>query len=139
MIEPDGPEVTYGLAEFVAAEEMGRTRGYWWSPGGDALLVARVDTSPVARWYIADPANPDRPARQVAYPAAGTANAEVSLWLVGLDGSRLPVEWDRAAFEYLVAARWGEAALLVVVAKPGPAPHADPRSRPGHGLDPAPP
>ena len=25
--------VTYGLADFVAAEEMDRMRGYWWSPG----------------------------------------------------------------------------------------------------------
>src|SRR3984957_4737232 len=87
VAEPDGPEVTYGLAEFVAAEEMGRTRGYWWSPAGDALLVARVDTSPVLPRYICDPATPDRPPRQIAYPAAGTANADVSLWLVGLDGS----------------------------------------------------
>ena len=35
--------VTFGLAEFIAAEEMGRTRGYWWSPDGSALLAARVD------------------------------------------------------------------------------------------------
>jgi dipeptidyl-peptidase 4 len=115
LIEPDGPGVTYGLAEFVAAEEMGRTRGYWWSPDGRALLVARVDVSPVGRWYIADPAHPDRPPREVAYPAAGTANADVSLWLLGLDGSRREVQWDRAAFEYLVTARWKHAALLVAV------------------------
>jgi len=113
--ESDGPDVTYGLAEFVAAEEMGRTRGYWWSPAGNALLVARVDTSPVLRWYIADPANPDRPPRQIAYPAAGTANADVSLWLVGLDGSRRQVQWDRAEFEYVVTVRWAEAALVLVV------------------------
>jgi dipeptidyl-peptidase-4 len=115
LAEPDGPEVTYGLAEFVAAEEMGRTEGYWWSPTGDAVLVARVDTAPVARWYIADPANPDRPPREVAYPAAGTANADVSLWIVALDGTKIPVPWDRARFEYLVAAHWDEAGLLVVV------------------------
>jgi dipeptidyl-peptidase-4 len=115
LVEPEGPDVAYGLAEFIAAEEMGRTRGYWWSPGGDALLVARVDSSPVARWYIADPANPDRPPTPVRYPAAGTANAAVSLWLVGLDGSRMAVEWDRAGFEYVVAARWAPVALVVVV------------------------
>src|SRR5580700_6724918 len=34
--------VTFGLAEFVAAEEMGRTRGYWWPPNRSGLLVARV-------------------------------------------------------------------------------------------------
>src|ERR1700761_2430781 len=46
--------VTFGLAEFVAAEEMDRSRGYWWSPDGRQLLIARVDESPVARWHIAD-------------------------------------------------------------------------------------
>jgi dipeptidyl-peptidase-4 len=115
LIEPEGPDVTYGLAEFVAAEEMDRTRGYWWSPSGEALLVARVDTASVARWYIADPANPDRPPREVAYPAAGTANAAVSLWVVGVDGRRREVEWDRAGFEYVVTAGWKEAGLLISV------------------------
>src|ERR1700744_2743658 len=38
---PDAADqVSYGLAEFIAAEEMDRTRGYWWSPDGTALLVA---------------------------------------------------------------------------------------------------
>src|ERR1700722_3674743 len=63
--------VTFGLAEFVAAEEMHRTRGYWWSPDGCQLLLARVDESPVARWHIADPANPDKRPAEVGYPAAG--------------------------------------------------------------------
>ena len=63
--------VTFGLAEFVAAEEMDRSRGYWWSPDGGQLLIARVDESPVRRWYIADPANPGKAPAEVAYPAAG--------------------------------------------------------------------
>jgi dipeptidyl-peptidase-4 len=115
VVEPEGPQVTYGLAEFVAAEEMDRTRGYWWAPSGSALLVARVDTSPVNRWFISDPANPERAPQAVPYPAAGTANADVSLWIAGLDGSRVEVQWDRAAFEYVVTAGWEEAGLVVVV------------------------
>ena len=108
--------VTFGLAEFIAAEEMGRTRGYWWSPDGSALLAARVDETPVHRWHIADPANPDRTPAEVAYPAAGTPNAEVSLLLAGLDGTTVEVETDRAAFPYLVTACWaGEHDPLVVV------------------------
>lgn len=115
LAAPDGEQVTYGLAEFVAAEEMGRLRGYWWAPSGTRLLVARVDESPVQRWYIADPVNPSAPPRAVAYPAAGTANAEVTLWVLGLDGSRVEVRWDRQAFEYVVAVRWAEGSLLVTV------------------------
>lgn len=41
--------VSWGRAEFVASEEMSRYRGYWWSPDGTSLLVARVDEAPVAR------------------------------------------------------------------------------------------
>ncbi|MGQ0466373.1 MAG: prolyl oligopeptidase family serine peptidase [Sporichthyaceae bacterium] len=105
---PDGPEVAWGLAEFVAAEEMGRHRGYWWAPDGSALLAARVDNAPVARWHIADPAHPSRPPVEIKYPAAGTANADVSLHLFRLSGGGCEVTWDRAAFEYLAAVHWSK-------------------------------
>ncbi len=120
IAEPDGtPGVSVGNAEFIAAEEMGRMRGYWWAPDGSALLVARVDERPVQRWYIADPANPDRPAAQVSYPAAGTPNADVSLVLAAQDGSLIiGVDWDRDAYPYLVTASWDrvrpDAPLIVV-------------------------
>ena len=117
LADPRGaPNLTFGLAEFIAAEEMDRQRGYWWSPDGSALLVARVDETPVNRWYIADPAHPERPPAEVAYPAAGTPNAEVSLLLARLDGTTVDVEIDQAAFPYLVTARWegGHDPLVVV-------------------------
>ena len=129
--------VTFGLAEFVAAEEMGRSRGYWWSPDGSQVLVARVDESAVARWYIADPANPDKAPAEIGYPAAGTANADVSLLIATLPTpakddtvhiARTAVAvlppaaaklaevagWDPAAFPYLVNAVWGDDPLIVV-------------------------
>ena len=119
VAEPDGEEVTWGLAEFIAAEEMSRHRGYWWSPAGDRLLVARVDSSVVRRWWIADPSEPATPPASVRYPAAGTPNAEVSLTLIDLDGSRLDVDWDRAAYPYLAKAEWvsGHPPLLLVQAR----------------------
>ncbi|MHA6794148.1 prolyl oligopeptidase family serine peptidase [Pseudonocardia bannensis] len=115
LAEPEEAHITYGLADFVAAEEMGRMRGFWWSPFGDSLLVARVDDSPVQRWHIADPANPDREPATVAYPAAGTPNARVTLHLIGLNRARIPVRWDTAAFEYLVDATWDYTGLLITV------------------------
>jgi dipeptidyl-peptidase 4 len=116
LLSPENDDVTYGLAEFVAAEEMGRQSGYWWSPDGSRLLVARVDVSRVRRWYIADPANPERPAVAVAYPAAGTDNAEVTLHIIDLIGSAsAEVRWDRVRFEYVTAVDWSEHGLLIVV------------------------
>ncbi len=106
LAAPENNQVTYGLPEFVAAEEMGRLRGYWWAPDGSAVLAARVDENPVQRWYIANPASPDRPPAEIAYPVTGTANAEVTLILAGLDGSRTPVDWDQVAYPYLVTVRW---------------------------------
>ena len=108
--------VTFGLPEFIASEEMGRYRGYWWAPDGSALLVARVDETPVNRWHIADPAHPDRVPAEVAYPAAGTPNAGVSLLLARLDGTSVAVDTDGEAFPYLVTARWqdGHDPLVVV-------------------------
>ena len=117
VADPRGaPGVTFGLPEFIAAEEMDRHRGYWWAPDGSALLVARVDESPVDRWHIADPAHPERVAAEVAYPAAGTPNADVSLLLACLDGQTVPVQTDPAAFPYLVTAGWqdGHDPLVVV-------------------------
>ena len=106
--------VTFGLAEFIAGEEMGRFRGYWWSPDGSRLLVARVDESNVRRWHIADPANPDRTPTEVGYPAAGTPNADVSLFVASLaDATLTQVEWDRDAFPYLVTASWDDDLLIV--------------------------
>jgi dipeptidyl-peptidase-4 len=131
LVRPETEQVSYGVAEFIAAEEMQRMRGYWWSADGAALLVARVDETPVERWHIADPANPDRPAQEVAYPAAGTPNAYVSLVILRLDGaaapategtrepastsSRTAVAWDRGEFPYLVNAYWDERGPLIVV------------------------
>jgi dipeptidyl-peptidase-4 len=118
-----GEGVTFGLAEFVAAEEMGRAQGYWWSPDGGSILIERADESPVRHWYIADPANPDKKPAEVAYPAAGTPNADVSLFIASrtdADQTARPAEqvtelaWDRAAFPYLVTAHWGKDLLIVV-------------------------
>ncbi|HJM96814.1 MAG TPA: DPP IV N-terminal domain-containing protein, partial [Acidimicrobiales bacterium] len=46
------PDKSYGVADFIAAEEMGRRRGYWWSPEGNRLLVTEVDESDVLVWHI---------------------------------------------------------------------------------------
>ena len=108
------PEISWGSADFIAAEEMGRFRGYWWSPDGAAIAATRVDVSAVQRWYISDPANPDQPANEVRYPAAGTANAEVTLHVLALDGGSTEVIWDRDTYPYLADVQWADAQRLLL-------------------------
>ncbi|MET8075367.1 prolyl oligopeptidase family serine peptidase [Streptomyces sp. NPDC005303] len=119
LAAPESDHVTYGLAEFIAAEEMGRSRGFWWSPRSDRLLVARVDDTPVRRWWISDPAHPERDPQHVPYPAAGTSNADVRLFVIALDGVRTEVSWDRKRYPYLAHVHWSAAGapLLLVQAR----------------------
>lgn len=112
LAHDENTTVSWGSAEFIAAEEMGRMRGYWWSPDSLALAACRVDVSPVDVWHIADPAHPERPAVEHRYPAAGTDNALVSLHIVPKDGGpirdvTLPGEW-----EYLNSVSWNAGGLV---------------------------
>ena len=95
-------DVTWGLADFAAAEELERTRGYWWRSDSQGLLVQRTDESAVEIAWISDPANPRNPARAHKYPFAGTANAHVHLFDIDLNGNAREITWDHEKFPYLV-------------------------------------
>jgi dipeptidyl-peptidase-4 len=118
----DPPEVVWGLAEFIAGEELDRSHGLWWAPDGESLLVERYDESPVRLWHIADPAYPEREPVRVRYPQAGTPNAVVCLSVVSLAGERVDVDWrsdtelDGHVLEYLAHVEWstGKPILTVV-------------------------
>ena len=110
----DDPNVTWGLAEFIAAEEMGRHRGHWWSPDGTMLVAARVDVSMVDVWHIADPANPASAATEHRYPAAGTRNAVVELFVIEASSGRR-TRVDLPFHEYLNSVSWTSAGLIAQV------------------------
>ena len=108
IIEDPDPNVSWGSAEFVAAEEMDRYRGYWWAPEGDRVAACRVDISNVDRFHLADPADPSTQPTELAYPAAGTANADVVLAVISLDGDTKYLGWDRETYPYLVSVQWNQ-------------------------------
>jgi dipeptidyl-peptidase-4 len=117
----DPPEVRWGLAEFAAAEELSRDRGFWWAPDGESLLVERYDESAVRLWHVADPADPELEPARLRYPQAGTDNALVSLALVDLHGDRVDVDWrsDVAlgghVLEYLAHVEWATGRPLLAL------------------------
>ena len=116
VVAEEAVTVSWGSADFVAAEELNRYRGFWWSPDGTAIAACRVDDGDVGVWHIADPADPSAPPRPVRYPAAGTTNPAVTLHVVPLDGAT-PVEaaWDHDEFEYVDAVGWNEHGLAVTL------------------------
>ncbi len=76
-----GGLVSFGMAEFIAQEEIGRRTGYWWSPDDHWIAYSRVDESPVReieRFEIF--ADRVKVVKQ-RYPVAGSANARVQLFV----------------------------------------------------------
>jgi dipeptidyl-peptidase-4 len=99
--------ISWGSAEFVAQEEMGRNTGHWWSPDDRWLAVARVDEAPVhivTRTAIgADGAR----MFQQRYPAAGTPNVLVELYVMSPDGAqRVKVDLGADPDIYLARVNW---------------------------------
>ncbi len=99
--------ITYGLADFIASEELGRYRGHWWSPDGAQVLVERNDETFVEIRWIADPTFPDAEPRPHRYPAAGTKNSKVSLVHVDLGtGAMTALGPAHQSLEYLANVTW---------------------------------
>jgi len=112
---PEGFE--YGTAEFVAQEELGRTRGFWWSPDSKQILFQRTDERPVDTIYVADARHPEKAPVPFKYPRAGTPNAITDLGLVNASGGEPQwITWD-AKYAYLGRVSWpaGKLPLTIVV------------------------
>ena len=132
LAKPEHPDAFWGLPEFVAAEEMDRLRGHWWSPDGSRLAVAHVDERDVLVWHISDPTDPAAPPRAVHYPQAGTNDAVVTLWVFDAQnaqnpqnaqdaentqdpGERVEIRWDHERFPYLSRVHWENGPLTLLV------------------------
>ncbi|MCX5403918.1 prolyl oligopeptidase family serine peptidase [Streptomyces sp. NBC_00335] len=97
----------WGVSEFAAAEELDRHRGHWWSPDGERLLAARVDESALQRRWFADPAHPELPAEDFAYPEAGGPNADVRFWVLGPGADNaVRLDWDTETYPYVSDVEW---------------------------------
>jgi dipeptidyl-peptidase-4 len=102
-----GGTLSWGAAEFVAQEEMDRHTGYWWSPGDRYLAVARVDESPVAVVTRAAIGAEGTKLVEQRYPAAGTRNAIVDLYIMRPDGSsRVKADLGTDPDLYLTRVDW---------------------------------
>ena len=115
VADDPSPTVSWGKAEFIAAEEMGRFRGSWWSPDSRSIAACRVEEAGVPVWHIADPAHPGTPAVEHRYPHAGAVNATVELHVIDVsDGTRVKVDLP-GGWEYLNTVSWTDRGLIAQV------------------------
>ncbi len=104
-----GSTLSWGVAEFVAQEEMGRHKGPWWSPDDRFLAVARVDESPVKVVTRAAIGAEGTRLYEQRYPVAGSANARVDLYVMSPDGSsRTKVDLGADPDIYLARVDWSK-------------------------------
>jgi dipeptidyl-peptidase-4 len=96
------PGVTNGLADYIAAEELDRHVGMWWSADGEQLAFVRVDERAVPTYLIQHLAEEQVRAEVHHYPFAGGPNARATLQLAGLDGTLIgPLELGMEPDDYL--------------------------------------
>jgi len=116
LTKEGGGNITCGTAEFVAQEEMDRFTGHWWAPGDRAVAAECYDEAKVkivTRAAIG--ADGTRTFAQ-RYPAAGTANVAVSLWVIAADGSgRIKVDMGADPDIYLARVAWAPDARTLYV------------------------
>ncbi|MBA4040840.1 MAG: S9 family peptidase [Sphingobium sp.] len=102
-----GGTVHWGEAEFVAQEEMDRRTGYWWSPDEKLIAVERFDEAPVGIVTRAAIGADGTRVVDQRYPAAGTPNALVELYVMKPDGTaRVKVDLGPDPDIYLARVDW---------------------------------
>ncbi len=111
---PSTDGVTYGLADFIAQEEMHRHTGYWWSPDDRYVAYARVDERGVEIIDRLDIDADGLTVRQQRYPRAGTPNAHISLFVRDMHtGENVEVDLGAEADIYLARVDWWGDRLIV--------------------------
>ncbi len=108
-----GGAIECGLAEFIAAEELGRDEGFWWSPDSTKIAYVETDVSDVPIFRMPGLDERGTPVEQ-RYPRPGDPNAKWALKVVGAGGGE-PLTMQVEG-EYLVRVRWTPGSLYVQVA-----------------------
>ena len=110
--------VSWGTAEFVAQEEMDRSTGYWWSPNEKYIAVQRTDVSPVKVVTRTAIGSDGAKVYDQRYPAAGTPNALVDLYVMKPDGSgKVKVDMGSNPDIYLARVYWSADGNTLYVAR----------------------
>ena len=80
----DDPNLSFGIADFLAQEEMDRYDGHWWCGDESRIAFTRVDVSPVQPSHRFEANDQGPQVIEQRYPFAGEANPSVGLGLYEL-------------------------------------------------------
>ncbi|MGF1462279.1 MAG: DPP IV N-terminal domain-containing protein [Maricaulaceae bacterium] len=105
---PDAEDgISYGVAEFVAQEEMNRFSGYWLAPGDRFVAFAKVDERDVKVTPRYDIGAGQVEVIEQRYPYAGEANAVVTLFVFDREtGSTTEMTIGSDPEQYLARVNW---------------------------------
>lgn len=107
-------EVSHGLADFCAQEEMHRFTGYWIAPDSKSVCFQETDNRQVEMFHISDPIAPEKAPIIFPYPRPGRKNPVVKLGIIDLDSEKdasgqRNITWiqrDLDAFPYVATVVW---------------------------------
>ncbi|GGF59287.1 peptidase S9 [Alteromonas lipolytica] len=99
--------IKYGMAEFVAQEEMNRMTGYWWSPDESYIAFTEVDESPVEVITRSEIYADDIKMIEQKYPKAGTPNVTIKLAVQHINsGKRQWIDIGEEQDIYIARGKW---------------------------------
>ncbi|MCA1766698.1 MAG: S9 family peptidase, partial [Idiomarina sp.] len=97
----------FGMAEFVAQEEMKRMTGYWWAPDESAIALTKVDESPVPLATRSEIYADKIEIIEQRYPFAGSDNVDIDLGIYQINNKQ--TDWlklGKLGDGYLARVKW---------------------------------
>ena len=111
-----GDNVSAGVPEFIAQEEMHRFDGYWWSPNSQHIACFSVDESPVQTSMRYEIDADDFNVFEQRYPFAGKPNANVTVQIIDVaSGALRELPFAGNSEQYLARLNWLPDSSAVVV------------------------
>jgi dipeptidyl-peptidase-4 len=107
LTQDGGAAIKFGMAEFVAQEEMRRLTGYWWAPDESKIAFTKVDETPVDEITRTEIYAESIELIKQRYPSTGTNNVSVELAVMTLNNKH--IDWVDLGNEkdiYLARVNW---------------------------------
>ena len=115
VTQDGGQHIAYGMAEFIAQEEMGRDTGYWISPDDRFIAYTRTDDSKVPLIKRTAIGTQGTEVTEQRYPRAGEENVKINLFVFDFKKKKsIEVNLGQTSDVYLARVNWGPGDSLYI-------------------------